>query len=149
MTLWQAGACTALGIALGAAGMAAAQAVLPTPVHGIMGEKLGMVDLGKAFPVMTGYELRLSRLTVPSGGGLTPHSHKDIPEIVYIVSGRLTEQRNGGPLAVFGPGSVLINDETVTHAVLNQGSEPVVYYGAHVSKPQPPPPHDAGQGAPS
>jgi quercetin dioxygenase-like cupin family protein len=140
MNGWKAGACLAVGLILGAAGMAVAQDVLPAPIHGVTGEKLGKIDLGGAFPVMQGYELRLSRMTVPPGGGLLAHSHKAMPEIVYIASGRLTEQRNGGPPTVYGPGTTLINDETTTHAVLNQTSEPVVYYGAHVSKPQAPPP---------
>jgi quercetin dioxygenase-like cupin family protein len=135
MTVWKSGAFVALGLALGSAGMAVAQDVLPAPTLGVAGEKLGRIDLGAAFPVMQGYELRLSRLTVPPGGGLAPHSHKGLPEIIYIASGRLTDQRNGGPPIVYGPGSTLINDDATTHAVLNQGTEPVVYYGAHVSKP--------------
>lgn len=127
-------------LALAASGAAHAADTLPAPAHSVTGEKLGMVDLGKAFPQMKGFELRLSRLTVPPGAGLAPHSHKQIPEIVYIVSGHLTEQRNGGAPVVYGPGTTLINDETVTHAVLNQGTETVVYYGTHVSKPQATPP---------
>ena len=126
-------------IASGASG-AYAQTTLPAPIHGPVGERLGVIDLAKAFPQMKGYELRLSRLTIPPGGGLTLHSHKQMPEIVYIVSGHLTEQRNGGAPVVYGPGSTLINDETVTHMVLNQTNEPVIYIGTHVSKPQAPPP---------
>ena len=126
-------------IASGASG-AYAQPTLPAPIHGPVGERLGVIDLAKAFPQMKGYELRLSRLTIPPGGGLTLHSHKQMPEIVYIVSGHLTEQRNGGAPVVYGPGSTLINDETVTHMVLNQTNEPVIYIGTHVSKPQAPPP---------
>lgn len=129
----------AAAIALSASG-AQAQNTLPAPTHSPTGERLGVIDLGKAFPQMKGYELRLSRLTIPPGGGLTLHSHKEMPEIVYIVSGHLTEQRNGGTPVVYGPGSTLINDETVTHMVLNQTNEPVVYIGTHVSKPQATPP---------
>jgi mannose-6-phosphate isomerase-like protein (cupin superfamily) len=122
------------------ASSAYAQTALPAPTHSPTGERLGVIDLGKAFPQMAGYELRLSRLIVAPGAGLTLHSHKAMPEIVYIVSGHLTEQRNGGAPVVYGPGATLINDETVTHMVLNQTQEPVVYIGTHVSKPQAPPP---------
>ena len=129
----------AAAVALTTSG-AYAQTALPAPAHGPTGERLGVIDLAKAFPQMAGYELRLSRLIVAPGAGLTLHSHKAMPEIVYIVSGHLTEQRNGAAPVVYGPGSTLINDETVTHMVLNQTKEPVIYIGAHVSKPQAPPP---------
>jgi quercetin dioxygenase-like cupin family protein len=139
MSLCKGAVIAAAAIALSASG-AHAQATLPAPTHGPVGERLGVIDLAKAFPQMQGYELRLSRLTIAPGAGLTLHSHRAMPEIVYIVSGHLTEQRNGGAPVVYGPGSTLINDETVTHTVLNQTNEPVIYIGTHVSKPQAPPP---------
>jgi len=121
MSLCKGAVIAAAAIALSASG-AHAQATLPAPTHGPVGERLGVIDLAKAFPQMQGYELRLSRLTIAPGAGLTLHSHRAMPEIVY------------------GPGSTLINDETVTHTVLNQTNEPVIYIGTHVSKPQAPPP---------
>lgn len=129
-----------LAAAIASAASAAHAQTLPAPAHGPVGERLGVIDLGRAFPQMAGYELRLSRLTIAPGAGLTLHSHKAMPEIVYIVSGHLTEQRNGAAPVVYGPGATLINDETVTHMVLNQTNEPVIYIGTHVSKPQAPPP---------
>jgi quercetin dioxygenase-like cupin family protein len=137
----KAGVWVAIGIALGAAGMAAAQAALPTPTQGSTGEKLGRIDLGTAFPAMQGYELRLSRIVLAPGAGLPPHSHKDMPEIVYIVSGRLAEQINGGPITDHGAGETLIYDQTtLIHAEDNLGSEPAIYIGAHVSRVPPPKP---------
>lgn len=119
--------------ALLAAGSAAAQ---PQPVPtGQKGDRLATVELGKAYSVMKGYQLKFSRITVPPGGGLTKHSHKELPEIQIVISGVLTDQRNGGPAHDFGPGSVLVNDADVTHATLNKGKEPVVLYSANVSKP--------------
>ena len=141
MTSLKNAAIFAAGLTLGAASLAAAQAVLPQPTGDVLGHPLANIDLGKAFPDLNGYVLQVSRLELPpNGGGLPLHSHKEMPEIVYIVSGHLTEQRNGGAPVVYGPGSTLINDETVTHAVLNQTNEPVIYIGTHVSKPQAPPP---------
>jgi quercetin dioxygenase-like cupin family protein len=135
----KAAALTAIGIVLGAAGVAGAQAVLPAPTRGSTGEKLGRIDLGKAFPAMQGYELRLSRIVLEPGAGLPPHSHARMPEIVYIVSGHLAEQINGGPIQTYGPGSTLVYDQSVlSHAEDNLGAEPAVYIGAHVS-PAPPP----------
>lgn len=143
MNGWKAGALVAFGIALGAGGLAAAQAVLPAPTKGHTGGRLGRIDLGKAFPDLKGYVLQVSRLELPpQGGGLPLHSHKEMPEIVYIVQGHITEQINGGPIETFGPGSTLVYDETVSHSEVNLGTEPVVYIGAHVAKaarPEPKP----------
>ena len=141
MNGWKAGALVGFGIVLGAAGLAAAQAVLPAPTKGYTGGRLGRIDLGKAFPDLKGYVLQVSRLELPpNGGGLPLHSHKEMPEIVYIVSGHITEQINGGPIETYGPGSALIYDETVSHSEINLGDEPVVYIGAHVGKAPPPKP---------
>jgi quercetin dioxygenase-like cupin family protein len=93
---------------------------------------LGSIDLGQEFPAMAGYRMTLFLTSLPPGGGLKAHSHKGAPEIVHIVSGTLTDARNGGPPIAYGPGSTLINDGSVTHATLNLGQEPVVYYTANV-----------------
>ena len=131
----------AAGLALGAGSLAAAQAVLPQPTGDVQGHPLANIDLGKAFPELQGYVLQVSRLELPpQGGGLPLHSHKDMPEIVYIVQGHITEQINGGPIETYGPGSALVYDETVSHSEINLGTEPVVYIGAHVAKASRPAP---------
>ena len=127
----------ALGMAIGAGGMALAQITLPAPNGGLQAQALGSIDLGKAFPVMAGYSLSLRMTTVPPGAGRALHSHKDSPEIIHVVSGVLTEQRDGHPPEMLGPGANAINDETVSHAILNQGAAPVVFYATSVSKTAP------------
>jgi quercetin dioxygenase-like cupin family protein len=122
-----------LGTLLGA-GAVAAQGLQPVPT-GQKGDRLATIELGKAYPVMKGYQLKFSRITVPPGGGLTKHSHKELPEVQIIISGVLTDQRNGGPPHAFGPGSILVNDADVTHATINMGKVPVVLYSSNVSKP--------------
>jgi quercetin dioxygenase-like cupin family protein len=136
MNVWKAAALVAVGIGLGAGGMAAAQAMLPAPTEAPKGGQRVRIDLGKAFPQMEGYELVLSRLTVVPGAGIPPHSHNEFPEVANIASGVLSDQRNGGPPHTYGPGSTLINDQGTTHTIINLGKEPVVFYAAHVSKPQ-------------
>ncbi len=134
----KAAALLALGVALGAGGLATAQAALQAATKGYTGAKLGRIDLGKAFPDLKGYVLQVSRLELPPhGGGLPLHSHKQTPEVVYIVSGHITEQINGGKIETYGPGAALIYDETVSHSEINLGDEPVVYIGAHVGKAPP------------
>ena len=136
MNGWKAAGLVAVGIAIGAGGMAAAQAMLPAPTAPMKGDQQVRIDLGKAFPQMQGYELVLARLTVVPGAGIAPHSHREMPEVANVASGVLSEQRNGGPPITHGPGSTLINDEATTHTIINMGKEPVIFYAAHVSKPQ-------------
>lgn len=126
------------GAVIGAAGLSLAQsqAVLPAPVGRQTNQMLGTIDLGRSFPAMAGYELSLRIATTAPGAGIAPHSHQDAPEIVHIVSGHLSEQREGGPIVVHGPGDTVINDTSVRHAVLNQGSEPVVMYATVVGHPR-------------
>ncbi len=138
--LFAAGA--AFGAIIGAAGLALAQAqgVLPAPNGPQLSQPLGSIDLANTtLPNMAGYSLSLRRAVIPPGAGLTPHSHKTFPEIAYIESGVLSDQRNGGPITTHGPGSVLLNSTDVTHALLNQGSAPVVMFATSLSPTKPKP----------
>ena len=146
MSALKIGAAMAVGVVLGAAGLAAAQsaaqAVLPLPTARFTGKKLGVIDIDPvAFPCMKGYQLGLSLTTAVPGAGLAPHSHKPQWEVVQIVSGVLSVQRNGGPIEDHGPGDVMLNDQTVgRHQVLNRGTVPVVFYTAALGKPGGPAP---------
>jgi quercetin dioxygenase-like cupin family protein len=137
MNLFKTGAVMAVGIALGAAGTVAAQAVLPAPNGPQQSQPLGSIDLTATNPNLAGYTLNLRRAIIPPGAGLAPHSHKTFPEIAYIESGVLSDQRNGGPITTHGPGSVLLNTADVTHALLNQGAEPVVMFATSVAPTKP------------
>ncbi len=128
----------AAGLTTGAAGLAAAQAVLPQPVGAIEGHTLANLDLGKAFPALQGYVLHVGRVTVPPGAGLPLHSHRFKPEVIYFLQGHISGQTNGGKIQVYGPGDALVEDETMTHTLVNLGSETAVYIGAHVGPAQPP-----------
>lgn len=137
MTPLKYAATLAVGIALGAGGVVAAQAVLPQPVGEVQGHPLANIDLGRAFPQMKGYVLHMGRITVPPHAGLPMHSHKLKPEILYFIQGHISGQTNGGKIVTYGPGDVLVEDETMNHTLVNQGTETVVYLGAHVG-PTPP-----------
>ncbi len=130
----------AAGLTLGAAGLAAAQAVLPAPVGEVQGHPLANIDLGRAFPAMQGYVLHVGRITVPPGAGLPMHSHRYKPEVLYFLQGHISGQTNGGKIQTYGPGDVLVEDETMNHTLVNLGSETVVYLGAHVGPAGPPAP---------
>lgn len=123
------------GAIVGAAGLALAQGALPPLAGRQQSQTLGQIDLGAEFPSMAGYVLTLRMTTVHPGAGHPMHGHKGAPEIVHIVSGVLSDQRNGGPITAHGPGDTLINDSGVTNAVANLGGETVVYYAATVARP--------------
>ena len=125
---------TALGIAIGAGGVAVAQAVLPVAQLPTQGHVFARVDLGPEFPALQGYVLTLGQTTVPPGAGKGPHQHAHLPEIVHIVSGVLSDQRNGGAITDNGPGTTLVNANMTTHATLNRGQEPVVFWVANIRK---------------
>ncbi len=128
----------AIGLTLGAAGMAVAQnaavATLPEPTAPMTNETLGSIDLGKAFPQMKGYRMAMSYRTVAPGAGRAMHSHAQGPEIVHALTGVLSEQRQGQAPTTFGPGSTRINDEATVHAVINMGNQTATFYSVSVLK---------------
>lgn len=122
------------GVILGAAGLALAQGAFPAMNGRQESRTLGAIDLGAEFPAMAGYALTLRTTTVAPGAGHPMHSHKGAPEIIAIVSGVLSDQRDG-KITTHGPGDVLINDSAVSNAVSNAGAQPVLYYAATVAPP--------------
>jgi quercetin dioxygenase-like cupin family protein len=132
---------SAFGAILGAGALALAQeALLAAPTVAPENHPFASIDLGSSFPALAGYTLNMRKGVLAPGAGLKPHAHKALPEIAYIASGVLSDQRNGGPITTHGPGDVLVNDAGVTHAILNQGSEPVVLYATTVAPPPAPKP---------
>ena len=105
-----------------------------TAPPGFNSQRLHIIDLGPEIPAMEGYGLRLSRVTVEPGAVFASHSHAGQPEIIYVVEGRLGEQRGDGPWVDHPPGSVLVLTQEVTHALANRTSEPVVYMSTSVKR---------------
>ena len=95
---------------------------------------LGSIDLGPEIDGMAGRVLRMSYVTVAPGGGLTAHSHDGRPEIIYVVQGILTEERNGGPPVDHKAGDVLIMKTGITHALSNRSADPAIFISAPIAK---------------
>jgi quercetin dioxygenase-like cupin family protein len=102
------------------------------PVEVKPGTVAATIDLGAEFPQMKGYVMAAVINNVPPGAGKSWHSHSGMPEIVRIISGTLTDSRNGGPPTAYGPGSTLINDGKVSHMWANLGTEPVLMVALQV-----------------
>jgi polar amino acid transport system substrate-binding protein len=102
----------------------------PAPAGALTAE----VDLGPEFAAMPGYVMTQTLSTVPPGTGRAPHSHADFPEVVRILSGTLTEFRDGEPPRPHGPGETLVNAGGIRHGWVNLGSDPVVYLATAIRK---------------
>jgi quercetin dioxygenase-like cupin family protein len=98
---------------------------------GFDSQRLQIIELGPEIGV-PGRGLRMSRVTVAPGALFPAHSHADAPEIIVVLEGRLTEERNGAAAVDYGPGSVLTMTKDVTHTLANRSSVPTVYMSTSV-----------------
>jgi len=129
-------------IALAVCGASAAFAQSPTPqklapLDAPKGSPTATVDLGAEFPQMQGYELAETLNTIPPGTGRALHAHVSAPEIVRILSGALTDARNGEAPVAYGPGSTLVNAAGTKHMWANLGTEPVVFLAVAIRRAKP------------
>jgi quercetin dioxygenase-like cupin family protein len=83
---------------------------------------------------MEAYGMRMSHVTVAPGGLMPMHSHDGRPEIINVLQGTLTEERNSGPPVDYKAGSVLIMKSSVSHALSNRTAEPTVYIATPIAK---------------
>lgn len=95
---------------------------------------LGSIDLANELPNMEAYGMRMSHVTVAPGGIMPAHSHDGRPEIINVLQGVLTEERNGGPPVDYKAGSILIMKNGVVHALSNRTGEPTVYIATPIAK---------------
>jgi quercetin dioxygenase-like cupin family protein len=93
---------------------------------------VAVVDLGKEFEALKGYNMQQTINVVQPGWGKAAHSHLDAPEIVYVISGTLTDQRIPGQPVKYGPGSTILNTDKISHMWANLGTEPVVMVNTSV-----------------
>jgi quercetin dioxygenase-like cupin family protein len=71
--------------------------------------------------------------TYEPGASNKPHSHKDRPEVVYILSGKVIEHR-GDVAKEYGPGDNFTADHTTTHWMENKGTVPAVMLVTGIAK---------------
>lgn len=117
------------------AGFVSGQASPPAKIIGIKG-KPTVMDLGAEFDGMQGRMLRSSFVTVAPGGATPLHTHADRPEIIFIVTGRLTEHR-GGESKDYGPGETITSGKNTSHWIQNRSSEPVTFVATSIVSKRP------------
>ena len=84
----------AFGLALGLGSeIAIGQQSPPTENKGVSVGKTAAVELGPEIAGMQGRQLRVRVVSVDPGGHIREHSHKDWPEVVYVLQGTVAEHR--------------------------------------------------------
>ncbi len=108
------------------AGVAAAQNA-PSENKGMKAEVLTTYALGdQGLDDFKNRQFRIRRITVEPNGAAALHSHKDRPSLAYVMTGTLTEHREGAPAREYKSGEVISEPTSVTHWAENKTSEPVV-----------------------
>jgi quercetin dioxygenase-like cupin family protein len=94
--------------------------------RGVTVEVLGTLDLGDEIQGMAGRQLRMRMITMEPGGVFGPlHDHRDRPGLVYVLSGTITDHRNG-VATEYGPGVGWPEDRNTMHWLENRGAIPAV-----------------------
>ncbi len=116
-------------------GLAVGEQTPPSATHGVSIGAPTTLDLPGQIDSVDGRQLRLRVVTIEPGGVVAVHSHKGRPAVAHVVSGELTEGREGGWVKVHEPGESWTEGGDVTHWAENKGSVPTVIVTVDVFKP--------------
>ena len=111
---------------------ASAQAPAGEP-KGPVAKPLLNLDLAPEMDSVQGRVMRMQLTTYEPGAANKAHSHKDRPEVVYILSGRIIEHR-GDVAKEYGPGDTFTADRNTTHWMENKGTVPAVMLVTGIAK---------------
>lgn len=101
---------------------------------GVTVELLAALDLGPEIEGMEGRQLRMRLVTMDPGGVFGPiHNHVGRPGMVYILSGTITDHRDG-MTREYGPGVGWPEDRSTTHWLENRGTTPAVEVSVDIVK---------------
>jgi len=115
-------------------GTATAQQAAPTETKGVTPTVLATVDLGPEIPGMQGRQLRLRIVTLEPGGVMEVHSHKDRPEVAYVLNGTVTEHRGDMTKEYRAGDSWATGNES--HWIENKGTIPATVLSTDIFKQQ-------------
>ncbi|MFN8629782.1 MAG: cupin domain-containing protein [Chloroflexota bacterium] len=94
--------------------------------RGVSSQLLGTVDLGGEIDGLEGRQLRMRLFTFEPGAVFGPlHDHIGRPGLVYILSGTITDHRDGAATD-YGPGLGWPEDRHTRHWLENRGDVPAV-----------------------
>jgi quercetin dioxygenase-like cupin family protein len=112
--------------------VAIATATAQTP-RGQSTRPLVSVDLASEIDSVQGRILRMQMTTYEPGAAGMAHSHKDRPEVVYVLSGKIIDHR-GDVAKEYGAGESLTAGKDTTHWMENKGTVPAVLIVSTIAK---------------
>jgi quercetin dioxygenase-like cupin family protein len=83
------------------------------------------LELAPEMESVQGRSLCMQLTTYEPGASNTEHSHKDRPEVVYVLSGKIIDHR-GDAAKEYGPGDTFTADRNTMHWMENKGTVPAV-----------------------
>ena len=116
----------------GAFAAAIATATAQTP-RGPNSKPLVSVYLASEIDSVQGRMLRMQMTTYEPGASNTAHSHKDRPEVVYVLSGKIIDHR-GDVAKEYGAGESFTAGKDTTHWMENKGAVPAVLIVSTIAK---------------
>ena len=121
-----------------APGFALGQETPPTKSKGTRGVVLRTVDLTEEIDSGANRTLRMRRITIQPGGVIRLHSHKDRPEVSYLLSGSIIFHYGtpeGKPdLVLTNEGDGFAEGKATAHWAENRGSVPAVLILVDIQK---------------
>jgi len=112
--------------------VAGSYAQAPEP-KGPIAKPLVNLDLAPEMDSVEGRVMRMQLTTYEPGASNKPHSHKDRPEVVYVLSGKVVEHR-GDSVKEYGPGDTFAADRNTNHWMENKGTVPAVMLVTGIAK---------------
>jgi len=128
-------ASTAIAAAAFGIGLAVGQQTPPSANKGVTVSPPTFLELPKEIDSIDGRQLRLRIVTIEPGGVVAIHDHKGRPTVAHLVSGVLTERREGDWVKVHQAGESWTEGLGVIHWAENKGDTPTVVVAVDVFKP--------------
>jgi len=125
----------AIGITLGMLGsqLINAQQPLPKP-KGVKAKTVASLELGAQIPELQGRYLRGRVVTFEPGGYMPVHSHKERPELIYVLQGTFSECRPDGKCVELNESQVTTFGKDVDHWLENKGMKTCIFLAVDISK---------------
>lgn len=111
-----------------------AQPVPPTKGKGQSVKTVASLELSSQIPELAGRYLRARMRTIEPGGHGPLHSHRELPVILYTVSGTLTVCTPEGQCTDLAEGEAAAEGKEVRHWASNKGTTPVKYLAVEIGK---------------
>ena len=123
-----------LGMGMLGAQLVGAQQLPPSKGKGQTVKTIASLELASQIPALSGRYLRARLRTIEPGGHGPLHSHRDLPVILYIVSGTLTLCTADADCSDLPEGHAAAEGRDVTHWATNRGQTQVTYLAVELGK---------------